>query len=198
MKNKNIKNKRIDFFVRKQQNKRDNRTYRYGTFTTISIIILILFLSFAAFLVLDTARMERKIVEGEAMLQDPELLQFYQDVESLKQKERMYLSIKDSLANLDVITATYPNVDRHLFNHLLLENDPGLAISNISYDGNSGQLNFEVRSAGYGGWTNFVNKMENSSFISDFNYSGYQRDIASGTYFSGFSVRLVKESEEGE
>ena len=192
MKNKRMQNKRIDFFIRKERWKRDNRTHRYGIFTIIALVILVVIIAAAAFLILDTMRMEKKIAEGEAMLQDPQLLQFYQDVESLNQRESMYLSIKESLANLDVITETYPNVDRNFFNHLLLGNDPGVSISNMSYDGNSGQFSFAVEVTGYGSWTKFINKMTNSPYFTGFNYIGYQKDIATDNYYSGFSVQLVK------
>lgn len=198
MKNKGMTNKRIDFLVRKEQWKRDNRTHKHGSVTIISVVVLIFLLASAAFLIADTARMEKKIAEGEAMLQDPQLLQFYQEVESLSQRENMYRSIKESLANLDEITATYPKIDREFFNHLLLGNDPGVAISNMGYDGNSGQFNFQVMATGYGAWTNFITKMEKSSYISAFNYFGYQKDIATDTYYSGFSVRLMRPEGEVE
>ena len=198
MKKKGIKNKRIDFLVRKEEWKKDNRTYKYGSVTIISVVVLILFLAAAAFLIVDTARMGKKIAEGEAMLQDPQLLQLYQEVESLNQRENMYLSIKESLANLDEITATYPNVDREFFNHLLLGNEPGVTISNMGYDGNSGQFSFKVTATGYGPWTNFITKMEKSSYISAFNYFGYEKDNANDTYHSGFSVRLIRPEREVE
>lgn len=196
-----MKNKRIDFFLRKEEWKKENKKVKYGTFTIISVLVLILLLAGAAFLILDTARMEKKVAEGEAMLNDPQLLQFYEQVESLNQQETMYLTIKDSLANLDVITDTYPSVDREFFNHLLLGNDPGVEISGMSYDSSTGQFSFSVRAQGYGSWSKFISKMENSNYVTGFSYYGYDKDIEADTYYSGFSVQLVnvkKIMTEGE
>lgn len=187
-----MKNKQIDFFIRKKQWKKENQTNTYGPFAIVSAVVLLLLLLAAAFLIFDTNRMEKKISEGEAMLQDPQLLQFYEEVEELNQREAMYLSIKDSLANLDSITSTYPNVDTELFNHLLLGNDPGVVISNLSYDGASGQLSFGVTAKGYWAWDKFIVKLEKSPYFTGFNYYGYDRDIANDEYAAGFSVQLVK------
>lgn len=187
-----MKNKRIDFFLRKEQWKKESKSIKYGSMTIASIIILIFLLGTAAFLILDTARMDKKTAEGEAMLNDPQLLEFHKKVESLNQQENMYLAIKESLANLDIITATYPNVDREFFNHLLLGNDPGVAISGMSYDGASGQFSFGVTAQGYGSWSKFITKMENSNYFTEFSYYGYDKDIEADRYSSAFSVQLLK------
>lgn len=191
-----MKNKQIDFFIRKKQWRKENRTNSFGPFAIVSSLVLVLLILGGSFLIFDTVRMEKKVAEGEAMLQDPKLLEFYERVEELNQRESMYLSIKDSLANLDSITSTYPNVDTQLLNNLLLGNDPGVVISNLSYDAASGQLSFGVMAKGYYAWDRFITKMEKSPYFSSFNYYGYDRDIATDDYSAGFSVRLVRAGKE--
>jgi hypothetical protein len=186
-----MKNKRIDLYVQRQKAKKQERS-RVGGRTKVALAFLILLVAAAAFLLLDTNRMEKKTMEGNAVLNDPANLARYEEISSLNQREASYLSIKENLDGLNKIIDSYPDMNRDFFSHLMTGNAPGVVLSNFSYDAASGLFSMFVSAEGYAGWTQIISKLEESPYITGFEYAGYQRNLSQNIYSANYTFRLVK------
>ena len=192
-----MKKKRIDLYVQRQKAKKQDRA-KTGSRTKVGLVFLLLLVVLAAFLFLDTNRMEKKIETGNAVLNDPANLDRFEEINSLNQREAAYLSVRENLDGLDQILQSYPEVGRDLFSHFLMGNAPGITLSNISYTAATGQFTMSVEAASYSSWTQYISKLEKSPFITGFEYRGYQRDLGRDAYFSSFSFQLVDMSQSQE
>lgn len=190
-----MKRKYIDFYERREEAKKKSRKSERNLLLNILVVTLVFLILSAGFLIVDKMITEYKTGNLQKYIEDPENMAKFQELENLKQREASYLSIKNNLNRLKEIGGSYPDVGKDFFEHINGENLPSLTLSSFTYDASSGRFSMYCVAGSYEAWDAFVSKIENSNYITDYQYTGYQRNLSNDTYSSAFNFKLVKQDK---
>jgi len=122
------------------------------------------------------------------MISSPENMEKYAYISELNRKETEYTAIISDLASIEGVVSSYPVAAKDFFEYLTGGN-PGVTLTNFSYDGNAGVVNTSGKAQGYEAWTAFIEKIEGSSYLTDYMYQGYEIEAAN-IHKADFSFRL--------
>lgn len=191
-----MKNKHIDLLIQREKSRRDYVKQISSARNKILFFLVAVIVFSAAFLLVDTNRLERKSASIDEMITSPESMHKYARITELKHKEADYATIIKDLSSIEGVVSSYPVAAKSFINFFVKDNPQGIEITGFSYNANSGIFNSHVRAKGYNNWTTFVNKIENSTYLTDYEYSGYERDGIQDIYSASFSFRLLNSKGE--
>ena len=185
-----MKKKYIDFYERREEAIRLGRKQKRGFHVPFTIGLVVILLLAGGFLAINTYSLNHRTKTLQTFINDPANSGRYEEVQKLNKRENSYKSTIKNLGELKEIKNSYPHADRDYFDHIMKGNDPGVILGDFNYDGNSGTFSMNAMARDYQSWTRFIDKIENSSYMSEYHYTGYDRSEGSLDYYASFSFIL--------
>lgn len=164
--------------------------------TIPAVLLVIIMFSISAVLFAKVAYLSAESMGYEAELGDPTILEDYNKASELDNDTQLQYYYIEGIKTFDSMLATYPDVTSDLINNIYDCNKSGIAISDINFDGNTGEITFKASSNGVDEVPNYVENLRQSGKYFKVEYTGYtlEEEEIEGMIVSfkyNFTVRCV-------